>query len=77
MVPFVAGIALMNHRDFMKYNAISVALWVFLIVLVAFYLGHLLFIKQHFIWVIFGIAGISFLPVLIVGVRNVMQQRKK
>ena len=77
LVPFVAGIALMNHRDFMKYNAISVALWVFLIVLVAFYLGHLPYIRQHFIWVIFGMAGISFLPLLIVGVRNVMQQRKK
>lgn len=76
MVPFVAGIALMNDKDFMKYNIISVSIWVILITIAAFYLGHLPFIKHHFTWVVLGFAGLGLLSILIFGLAKLAKSTR-
>lgn len=77
LMPFLAGIVVMNRRDFALYNILSVALWVSLIVLVAYALGHLPAVQQHFLWVVMAMAGLSFLPVVIVGVRSGLLRRPR
>ena len=68
IVPFIAGVAKMNPGRFWKNNLLSIILWVISITLIAFYLGHLPFIKHHFIWVIIGTVGFSLIPVVIAGI---------
>lgn len=70
LVPFVAGIAKMDKKQFTKYNILSVAAWVLLIVLVAHQMGHIPFIKNHFTWVIFGLAGLSIVPAIWLGLKK-------
>jgi len=70
LFPFVAGIAKMDKKQFTKYNVLSVAAWVLLIVLVAHQLGHIPFIKNHFTWVIFGLAGLSIVSAIWLGLQK-------
>lgn len=74
LVPFVAGIAGMSQKTFTKYNIIGVVIWVLLIVLTAYHLGHIPFIKNHFIWVVFGLAGMGLIPMILVGIRKMLHK---
>lgn len=75
LVPLIAGITLMNYRDFLKYNFLSVCVWVLLIVPLAYYIGHLPFIKNQFTWIVLGFALLSSSSVLFAGAREIIKKK--
>jgi membrane-associated protein len=68
--PFVAGIGNMTYRKFVRYNIIGGFLWIFSLVFLGYFFGNLDFVKNNFETVIFGIIGLSLLPMLIEIIRN-------
>lgn len=63
--PFVAGIGTMHYNKFIAFNIIGGILWVSLFTLMGYFFGNLPAIKHNFSLVIFGIIGISILPMAI------------
>lgn len=63
--PFVAGVGNMSYSQFLLYNITGGLLWVAIFVFGGFYFGNIPAIKENFSLVIFGIIGISVLPLAI------------
>lgn len=63
--PFVAGIGSMPYHTFFLYNIVGAFIWVTSLTFAGFFLGSLPFVKANFEYVIFGIIGISLLPLFI------------
>ncbi len=67
--PFVAGIGAMNYNKFIRYNIFGGCLWVISLVLLGYFFGNLSFVQKNFEFVIFGIIGLSLLPMVIEAIR--------
>lgn len=76
IVPLVAGVALMNYKIFIKFSIISVTLWVFVIISASFFLGHIVWVKQHFTTMIFIFTLVSTLPMFIMWIKMKLLQLK-
>jgi membrane-associated protein len=63
--PFVAGIGNMSYRNFFRYNVIGGIAWVTGLTLLGYFFGNMDFVRKNFEIVIFGIIGISLLPMII------------
>lgn len=61
--PFVAGIGTMNYKKFLTYNVFGSILWVFTFVLAGHFFGNLPIVKRNFHIVIFGVIGVSLIPI--------------
>lgn len=72
--PFVAGIGNMTYGKFIRFNMIGGILWVFSLVFIGYFFGNLDFVKKNFETVIFGIIGLSLLPMLIEIIRNKLKK---
>lgn len=77
LVPFVAGVVVMSKKDFHKHNIISVSIWAVSITLLAFFLGHIPVVKQHFAIVLFSIVCLSSLFFIILGFRAFLKRPAK
>lgn len=62
--PFVAGIGRMNYRKFFSYNVIGGLVWVFTFILAGHFFGNLPAVKRNFHVVIFGVIGVSLIPLI-------------
>lgn len=62
--PFVAGIGSMSYRKFLLFNVIGAVLWVFTFILAGHFFGNLPIVKRNFHIVIFGVIGVSLLPMV-------------
>ncbi len=62
--PFVAGIGEMKYRKFLFYNVFGAILWVFTFVLAGHFFGNLPIVKKNFHIVIFGVIGVSLIPIV-------------
>lgn len=62
--PFVAGIGTMSYKKFAFYNVIGAVAWVFTFVLAGHFFGDLPVVKRNFHVVIFGVIGVSLLPMV-------------
>ncbi|UYL10480.1 DedA family protein [Bdellovibrio sp. SKB1291214] len=62
--PFVAGIGSMKYKKFISYNVIGAILWVFIFILAGHFFGNLPIVKRNFHIVIFGVIGVSLIPVI-------------
>lgn len=62
--PFVAGIGSMNYSTFIRFNIIGGLVWIFGLVLAGYFFGNIPIVKDNFETVIFGIIGISLLPMV-------------
>lgn len=62
--PFVAGIGTMSYRKFAFYNVTGAIAWVFTFVLAGHFFGDLPVVKRNFHVVIFGVIGVSLLPMI-------------
>lgn len=63
--PFVAGVGSMNFRKFFAYNVGGGILWVVLLTLAGYFFGRIPIVKNNFEIVVFGIIGVSVLPIVI------------
>ena len=63
--PFVAGVGNMKYRRFIAYCISGGALWVSLLTLAGYFFGQIPIVKANFEIVVFGIIGVSLLPIFI------------
>lgn len=68
--PFVAGIGSMNYATFIKYNIIGGLIWVVGLTVAGYLFGNLPIVRDNFETVIFGIIGISLLPMVWEFIKN-------
>ncbi len=68
--PFVAGIGEMSYGKFIRFNVIGGITWVVGLTLLGYFFGGLEFVQKNFETVIFGIIGLSILPMIIEILRN-------
>jgi membrane-associated protein len=71
--PFVAGIGKMQYAKFLRFNVIGAVLWVVGLTMLGYFFGNLKVVKENFETVIFGIIGISMLPMVI----EIIRAKKK
>lgn len=62
--PFVAGMGEMHYSRFAMFNVIGAIVWVLLFTVAGHFFGGLPIVKQNFHIVIFGIIGVSLLPIV-------------
>jgi membrane-associated protein len=62
--PFVAGIGAMNYSKFIRFNVIGGCTWVTGLVLLGYFFGNFPLVQRNFEIVVFGIIGLSLLPIL-------------
>jgi membrane-associated protein len=62
--PFVAGIGNMKYRKFISYNVAGAIAWVFIFILAGHFFGNLPIVKRNFHIVIFGVIGVSLIPMI-------------
>ena len=74
--PFVAGVGEMKYFKFLKYSIIGGITWVFALTLLGYFFGNLPIVQQNFETVIFGIIGLSLLPMLIEFIRAKLKSKK-
>jgi membrane-associated protein len=67
--PFVAGIGAMNYAKFIRYNIFGGFVWVISLVLLGYFFGNLPFVQKNFEFVVFGIIGLSLMPMIIEAIR--------
>jgi membrane-associated protein len=72
--PFVAGVGSMTYKKYIIYCVAGAILWVSLLTLTGFVFGNIPWVRENFELVVFGIIGISLLPILFEVVKN---KRKK
>ena len=75
--PFVAGVGEMKYTKFLKYSILGAITWVFALTLLGYFFGALPFVQNNFEIVIFGIIGLSLLPMLIEFIRFKIKSRRQ
>ncbi len=73
--PFVAGVGSMTYRRFIGYCLSGGILWVSLLTLAGYFFGQIPIVKNNFEIVVFGIIGISVLPIVVEFVRAKMKKK--
>jgi len=73
--PFVAGIGAMNYKKFLLYNVMGAIAWVFTFILAGYFFGNLPIVKRNFHIVIFGVIGISLLPMVVPWLQSKMSPK--
>lgn len=74
--PFVAGIGEMTYLRFLHFNIIGAILWVVSITLLGYFFGNIEIVRNNFEIVVFGIIGISIIPMIIEIIRAKMKSFK-
>ncbi|MGV3603896.1 MAG: DedA family protein [Dyadobacter fermentans] len=64
VAPFVAGAGSMNYSKYIIFCILGALLWVPSLTLLGYFFGNMEIVKQNFELVIFGIIGISILPMI-------------
>jgi len=68
--PFVAGVARMNYTRFFIFNVIGGVFWIGSLTLAGYWFGNLPWVKTNLTLVIFGIIGLSLMPMGIAWLRH-------
>lgn len=74
--PFVAGVGKMEYRRFIGYCIGGGILWVTLLTLAGYFFGQIPIVKNNFEIVIFGIIGVSVLPIVVEFARAKWKKKK-
>ena len=75
--PFVAGVGQMNFYKYIKFSIIGAFTWVFALTLLGYFFGRLPFVQNNFETVIFGIIGLSVLPMVIEFIRAKIKSKSE
>lgn len=65
IAPFVAGAGSMDYGTYIRNCIVGAFLWVISITLIGYFFGNLPFVQKNFELVVFGIIGLSLMPVLV------------
>jgi membrane-associated protein len=65
----------MRYSIFLRFNVIGGVSWVLGLTLLGYFFGNLTIVRENFETVIFGIIGLSLLPMLIAIVKEKMVKR--
>jgi membrane-associated protein len=75
--PFVAGVGSMTYKRYIMYCIVGAILWVTMLTLTGYAFGNIPWIKNNFELVVFGIIGISLLPILFEILKNKLKNKSK
>ena len=75
--PVVAGIANMSYRKFAAYNILGGIFWVVSMVLIGYYLGQVVWIRQNLEKAVVIVIFLSVTPIFYEAVRNWLKQRRE
>lgn len=75
--PFVAGIGKMDYKTFLTYNIVGAFIWVTGLTALGYFLGNSPIVKNNFETAIFGIIGISLLPMIFEFVKHKLEKRRE
>ncbi len=64
IAPFVAGAGSMNYGTYIKFCILGAVLWVTSISLLGYFFGNFPIVQKNFELVVFGIVGLSVLPII-------------
>jgi membrane-associated protein len=70
IAPFVAGAGSMNYGTYIKFCIMGAILWVTSISLLGYFFGNFPIVQKNFELVVFGIVGLSILPIIIEFIRK-------
>lgn len=65
IAPFVAGAGSMNYGTYIRNCIIGAVLWVVSITLLGYFAGNIPVVQKNFELVVFGIVGLSIMPVIV------------
>ncbi len=74
--PFVAGVGKMDYSKFILYNVVGGIVWVFSFTILGFFFGNIPAVKENFTLVVFGIIGVSVLPMIYEAVKSKAHRKK-
>lgn len=74
--PYMAGVGRMQYLRFLSFNVFGGIGWVLSMTLLGYYLGAIPIIRRHFEKVVLLVIFISVLPMIIHGLKTVMEKRK-
>lgn len=69
IAPFVAGAGSMDYGRYIRFCVVGAVLWVVSISLLGYFFGNLPIVQRNFELVVFGIVGLSVLPMVWQGVK--------
>ncbi|GAB3975120.1 DedA family protein [Spirosoma terrae] len=64
IAPFVAGAGSMNYGTYIRFCIIGAVLWVVSIALLGYFFGNFPIVQKNFELVVFGIVGLSVMPII-------------
>ncbi len=64
IAPFVAGAGSMHYATYIRFCIMGAVLWVVSITLLGYFFGNLAIVQKNFELVVFGIVGLSLLPIV-------------
>ena len=76
IAPFVAGAGSMNYGTYIRFCVIGAVLWVVSISMLGYFFGNFPIVQKNFELVVFGIVGLSELPILYGVVRKRMAKNQ-
>ncbi len=75
IAPFVAGAGSMNYGTYIRFSIIGAMLWVIGITMLGYLLGNIEVVQKNFELVVFGIVGLSIIPIIFGAVRKRMEAK--
>jgi len=75
IAPFVAGAGSMNYGTYIRFCIIGAVLWVVGITMLGYLLGNIEVVQKNFELVVFGIVGLSIIPIIFGVVRKRMEAK--
>lgn len=74
--PFVAGVGNMTYRRYITYCIAGAVVWVTMLTLAGYMFGNIEWVKKNFELVVFGIIGISLIPILVEFIKHKLSANK-
>lgn len=73
IAPFVAGAGSMDYGRYIRFCIAGAILWVVSITLLGYFLGNIPAVQKNFELVVFGIIGLSIMPIIVAFVKKKLQ----
>jgi membrane-associated protein len=75
--PFVAGVGSMTYSKYITYCIAGAVVWVTMLTMAGYMFGNIDWVKKNFELVVFGIIGVSLLPILVEFIKHKLNTNKK